>query len=90
MVNTELVPWLVLYLSLFLQIKLEPGESEAQKSSKVEPPDISDEPHMPLEDILNEEKSEIERIPSPIGPEEPVLLKCTNCEQSFLTVSELR
>lgn len=61
---------------------------------ETEPAELED--HMddlPLvEDLLNVEKSEIldTKSPSPTAPEEPLSLNCTDCDETFSTVSELR
>ena len=45
-----------------------------------------------VEDLLNVEKSEIldTKSLSPTGPEEPLSLNCTDCDETFSSVSELR
>ena len=45
---------------------------------------------LPLVDdnLLNVEKTEI-KAPSPTGLEDPIYLKCTDCEENFPSVSEL-
>ena len=78
------------------QIKVEQGgitNIEPQKSSKAEPPELEENllDDLPLieDNFLNIEKTKIEKPPSPIPPEEPIFLKCTDCEENFPTVSEL-